>query len=305
MSLLQRGLRSKVRRATPSNLYKASQALLRDDTVLVDWVNRGPVKDNWGDAIAPVLVELLSGKKVVNVRDVVTTGNRPVYTTIGSMLGTVTARNVVVWGSGFVDSSHRMRTTPTEICAVRGPLTRQRLLDTGRSCPDVVGDPALLYPLFYAPPTDKRHRLGVIPHFRDRDLPAVRRLAERDDVLVIDLMSGIHEVADMINSCELIASSSLHGLVAGDGYGIPSIWIRFSDRPFGDGFKFRDYLASVGRQDESDPLFVSDSTSIDEIYSRFRDYELDIDLDAFLYACPFLDADALARNRATPADRSA
>jgi len=297
MSLYPRGLRSKARRASPSNLAKSAQALLDSDTIIVDWVNRGPVKDNWGDAIAPVLAGLLSGRRVVNVRDIVTTGNKPVHTTIGSMLGTVTARNLVVWGSGFVDSSHSLAVTPRQICAVRGPLTRQRLLDSGVECPDVVGDPALLYPLFYRPQVERRYRLGVIPHFRDFELPAAQRMADRDDVLVIDLMAGIHEVADQINQCERIASSSLHGLVAGDGYGIPSIWIRFSDRPYGDGFKFRDYLASVGRQDEPEPLMVTESTSVDQIHDRFTDYQIDIDLEAFLEACPFLDPEALASNR--------
>ncbi len=297
MSLYPRGLRSKVRRMAPRNLVHGARALLDPDTVIVDWVNRGPVKDNWGDAIAPLLVQLLSGKRVVNTRDIVSTGNKPVYTTIGSMLGTVTARNVVVWGSGFVDSSHSMQVRPRRICAVRGPLTRQRLLDSGVDCPDVVGDPALLYPLFHRPAVDVEYRLGIIPHFRDFGLPAAQRLGERDDVLVIDLMAGIEEVADQINRCERIASSSLHGLVAGDGYGIPSIWIRFSDRPFGDGFKFRDYLASVGRSAEPEPLMVTTSTSVDQIHDRFSDYELDIDLDAFLAACPFLDTEALARNR--------
>lgn len=300
MAVYQRGVRSKLRRATPRNLRRTAQAVLGDDAILVDWVNRGPVKDNWGDAIAPHLAHLLSGKDVVNVRDVVTTGRRPVYTTIGSMLGTISARNVVVWGSGFVDSSHTMRVRPREIRAVRGPLSRQRLLDSGLECPDVVGDPALLYPLFYAPEVPARHRLGVIPHFRDRDLPAVRKLAECDGVLVIDVMSGIEEVADQINSCELIASSSLHGLVAGDGYGRPSIWVRLSDRPFGDGFKFRDYLASVGRDWQEDPLLVSEHTSVEEILDRFSDYQIDIDLKAFLAACPFLDADALGRNQVAP-----
>ena len=203
-----------------------------------------------------------------------------------------------MWGSGFVDSSHHMQVRPKRICAVRGPLTLQRLRDDGVDCPDVVGDPALLYPMFYRPDVPKRYRLGVIPHFRDFELPAAQRLGREDGVLVIDLMAGIREVADQINSCEAIASSSLHGLVAGDGYGIPSIWIRFSDRPYGDGFKFRDYLASVGRQDEPEPLMVTESTPLDQILARFSDYELDIDLDAFLQACPFLDQDALRRNRA-------
>lgn len=296
MSLYPRGLRSKVRRAAPKNLIKGARAVLDPDTILVDWVNRGPVKDNWGDAIAPVLAGLLSGKRVVNVRDVVTTGNRPVYTTIGSMLGTISARNVEVWGSGFVDSVSTLRVRPQHIWAVRGPLSRQRILDSGLDCPDVVGDPALLYPRFYRPPATNEFPLGLIPHFRDRDLEAVRRLGEHDDVLVIDLMAGITEVADQINRCERIASSSLHGLVAGDGYGIPSIWVRFSDRPYGDGFKFRDYLASVGRQGEPEPLMVTTSTTLAEIHDRFPDYELDIDLEAFMNACPFMDPAVVTRN---------
>ena len=214
------------------------------------------------------------------------------------MLGTISARNVEVWGSGFVDSGSSLQIRPRRICAVRGPLSRQKILDSGLECPDVVGDPALLYPLFYRPDVPKRYRLGIIPHFRDFELEAASRLGEHDDVLVIDLMAGITEVADQINSCERIASSSLHGLVAGDGYGIPSIWVRFSDRPYGDGFKFRDYLASVGRAGEPEPLMVTTSTSREQIDDRFRDYELDIDLEAFLQACPFLDPTALARNRA-------
>lgn len=297
MPNLPTGLRSKVLRATPANLVQAARALFDDDVLLVDWVNRGPVTKNWGDKIAPTLVDRLSGKQVVNVRDVITTGNKPVYTTIGSMLGTVRARNLVVWGSGFVDTSHSLQVRPRQICAVRGPLTRQRLLDSGVECPDIVGDPALLYSMFYRPQVSKDYRLGVLAHWRDQDLPAVRRLVDNDGTRFIDITAGLEEVADQINSCERVASSSLHGMVAGDGYGVPSMWVRFSDRPYGDGFKFRDYLASVGRSSESDPLMVTVDTSIDEVLERFVDYEIDIDLDAFVQSCPFLDPQVLARNR--------
>lgn len=293
MSWYSHGLRSKARRILPSNLADNVQALRDDDTLIIDWVNRGGAKDNWGDALAPHLVRALSGKKVVNVRDLITTGNRSVYTTIGSMLGTVTARNVEVWGSGFVDSSHLMKVRPKRIHAVRGPLSRQRLLESGVDCPDVVGDPALLWALLYQPKVSVDYRLGIIPHFRDFDIEVAQRLGDNDDVLIIDLKAGIREVADQINRCERIASSSLHGLVCADGYGLPSIWIRFSHRPFGDGFKFRDYLASVGRGSEPEPLMVTESTSLEQIYDMFPDYKVDIDLDSFIRACPFIDQDVL------------
>lgn len=292
MPLHAGGLRARLRRLTPGHLVDAAKAR-SDDALIVDWVHQGLVRENWGDAIAPLLAERLSGKQVFNLRDLSTTWGRPVYTTIGSMLGTIDAENVVVWGSGFVDSTHEMKIEPARICAVRGPLSRQKLRDSGLSCPDVVGDPALLYPYFYRPKVEKRYQLGLVPHFRDVDLPAVKRLGEQDGVLVINVRGGIEQVADQINSCERIASSSLHALVAGDAYGIPSIWIRLSDRPFGDGFKFRDYLASVGRHAEFDSLFVDEDTPLDAVLAQFVDYKVNIDLAAFAAACPFIDVDAV------------
>lgn len=285
---LQRGLRSKARRFTPPRLASAVRALREKDVLFVDWVNRGPVSTNWGDAIAPHLVEELSGRPVVNQRDVLNLAHRPVYTTIGSMLGSVTAQGVTVWGSGFVNSGLSMKAPPRQVCAVRGPLTRSRLLETGIECPEVFGDPALLYPYIYRPPQTREFRLGVIPHFKETEMPSARRFSAEEGVLVIDIRAGITEVADQINRCESIASASLHGLVAGHAYGIPSIWIRFSDRPGGDGFKFRDYLESVGH-DGDDPLVVDSTTTAEEVLARFTFDGPRFNLDRFLSVCPFLD----------------
>lgn len=292
---LKRGVRSQVRKALPSHLAQAARAAVDEDALLVDWVNRGPVRENWGDAIAPLLAGKLSGRRVINQRDILNPRRRAVYTTIGSMLGSVLAHDVTAWGSGFVASGLSMHVHPRQVCAVRGPLTRARLLETGIPCPEVYGDPALLCPMFYRPPRTLRYQLGVIPHFKETSMPAAQRLALEPGVRVIDIRAGIETVADQINQCERIASSSLHGLVAGDGYGIPSIWIRMSDRPGGDGFKFRDYLASVGRTDEA-PLLVTAETPVNQILDRFGDYRVELDLDLFLSTCPFLDRTAVARS---------
>lgn len=288
-------LRSKLRRGLPRNLVSTARGLTTD-ALLVDWVNRGPVKENWGDALAPHLVQQLSGHPAVNARDVVTTGDRPVYTTIGSMLGVVRYRNLVVWGTGFVDPGSSLRVRPREICAVRGPMTRQRVLESGLDCPEVFGDPALLYSRLHPTSVTKEYSLGVIPHFKETKLPAAQRLGRMDGVTIIDIRAGITEVVDQINRCERIASASLHGLVAADGYGIPSAWVLFSDMPYGGGFKFRDYFASVGRDSAVVPLSVDERTSLEEIHDQFTDYLLDIDLDAFLEACPFLDPAPLPGN---------
>lgn len=288
MAFYHRGLRAELSKLSPTNVRDAVAAARSDSTLLVDWVHRGPVKENWGDAVAPVIAGHFSGKRIVNQRDVFNLARRDVYTTIGSMLGSIEGSTVVVWGSGFVDSRATLRCRPKRICAVRGPLSRAKLIEQGVDCPETFGDPALLYPMIYRPEVERTHRLGIIPHFREHDMEVVDRLRRQDDVLVIDIRSGLHRVADDINRCHHIASSSLHGLVAADGYGIPAIWIRFSDRPTGDGFKFRDYLESTGSRTD-DPLFVAPTTTVDQILDRFETPRIDVDIDAFLQSCPFLD----------------
>lgn len=41
-----------------------------------------------------------------------------------------------------------------------------------------------------------------------------------------------------INECESILSSSLHGIICEDTYGIPVAWIKLSDQILGDDFKY-------------------------------------------------------------------
>ena len=98
---------------------------------------------NWGDALNLVLVEHISGRRVVAVQDVYNFRKRPVYSVIGSILGN-TSLPVEVWGSGFIASDRTFQTAPRRIYAVRGPLTRNLVLKQGLSCPAVYGDPALL-----------------------------------------------------------------------------------------------------------------------------------------------------------------
>lgn len=288
----RRGVRSRVLKLRPHSLRASAKVVFDPDSILIDWVHRGPVKENWGDAVAPILVRSLSGRTVVNRRDVlgvaIQRSQKPVHTTIGSMLGGISGSNVVVWGSGFVDSSQTLRVKPTRIHAVRGPLTRERIQSSGIQCPEVFGDPALLFPMLYRPGRTDQYALGIIPHYKERGLPQVVALSKSPGVKIIDICGGITRVADEINQCARIASGSLHGLVLGDAYGIPSIWIKLSDLPYGDGFKFRDYLASVGRGSEQ-PVAVNTGASVHHIMDSFGPYDLRIDIDQLLRTCPFYD----------------
>jgi pyruvyltransferase len=140
--------------------------------------------------------------------------------------------------------------------------------------------------MFYKPSKKKKYKLGIIPHYVDKENVFFNKLKNNPDILIIDIEGGIKKVVDEICSCELIASSSLHGIIVADAYGIPSTWIKFSDNVMGSGFKFRDYFASVGRKDNA-PLTIDKKSTIKKILEGYSDYELDIDLDKLLGACPF------------------
>lgn len=300
MAVYHRGVRTRLRKMSPGRLVQSARASMSDHVIIVDWVNRGRVKENWGDAIAPLLAFRLSGKQPVNNRDIFNPRDRPVFTTIGSMLGVIDAPNVTVWGTGFVDSRASVQRGDLDVRAVRGPMSRQKLIDSGIKCPDVYGDPALLFPLLYRPQAVREYSLGIIPHFKEQSMPAVQQLMHQDDVLIIDIRGGVKHVVDQINRCERIASSSLHGLVAADAYQVPAIWVRFSDRPAGDGFKFRDYLASTGTRG-GEPLFISEEVGVAAIHANFSDEVPQHEIDRFLDACPFLNRDHLRRTGPGPA----
>jgi pyruvyltransferase len=282
--------RSRARKLLPQSLVDTARAATDPDVILLDWVDTGPVRENWGDAIAPMIVERLSGRPVVNRRGVVNLRHRPVHTGIGSMLGYVDVDHLVVWGSGIVESGATPPARRIDAHAVRGPATRDILVRAGHDCPELFGDPALLFPRLYQPrQSGDRSLLGIIPHFRDHDLPAVQTLAGQPGVRIIDIRSGIERVVDEMAACDHIASSSLHGLVAADGYGIPAIWITMSDRPFGGGFKFRDYLATTTGRPGA-PVAVDASTTAADLIGEMPTSVGLPDVERFLEACPFLDA---------------
>ncbi|MDW5549209.1 polysaccharide pyruvyl transferase family protein [Methanosarcina sp.] len=245
------------------------------------------VENNWGDALNPILIESMTGRIPVLSTEVLNINENNVYCVIGSTLGMPSEKNLVVWGSGFMSSNSQFKVEPKKICAVRGPRTREVILKTGIYCPEIYGDPAMLYPCFYKPKIKKKYKLGVIPHYIDQNNPLLNIFNNESSVLIIDIRSGIKKVVDDICSCEIVASSSLHGLIAADSYSVPSIWIEFSKNVSGDGFKFYDYFESVGRENEA-PLIIVKSTTIKEIIDSHKDYKLELDLDKLIDSCPFI-----------------
>ena len=195
---------------------------------------------NFGDWIGPYLVGQITGRPVVN------TGSSPgVLITAGSILNWATA-GAVVWGAGLANLTDEVDPR-AEIHAVRGPLTREIALKCGAECPEVYGDPALLLPRFIPKPDGKLYDIGIVPHYKD--YPVVSRFFSRKHrVQVIDVLRPVPDVVADIAASSVIWSSSLHGLIVADAYGIWNRWVTFSDSVLGDGTKFHDHFLATGRE---------------------------------------------------------
>lgn len=205
---------------------------------------------NWGDDINKFLIEKMSGKKVIPYHCSLLPQKH--YICIGSVLQWYSNKLSVIWGGGMLEPCRL--TIPNKILAVRGPLSRQVLLNNGINCPEVYGDPAILLPLFYSPQKKKQYDVGVICHIKDNDNMELQTLRLRTDVKFIDIKKygKWQTFIDEIVSCRCVISSSLHGIIISDAYSIPNQWCRFSDYvPEADGFKFNDYYLSVGKRPNS------------------------------------------------------
>jgi len=208
------------------------------------------------------------------------------YTIAGSNLGN-TNENVIVWGSGIKFREQFIK-KPKKVLAVRGPITRQRLLELDIACPEIYGDPALLLPEIYKSKVIKEYELGIIPHFVDFK-EVKKNLSKISDILIINVLKPIEEVIDNICKCRRTISSSLHGLIVSHAYNIPSLWVEFSKSLSGDNCKFIDYFLSVDIKPYDPINLIENEFDYSYIINQFnRDYQFPrIDLTAFKKSSPF------------------
>lgn len=206
------------------------------------WWNARP---NFGDALAPLLLERFADIPKVEWG----TPCQASVITVGSILEQVPLMfDGYVLGTGklYEDSRVYLYAHQTKVLALRGPLSARfygsetAIGDPGLLADELLNNGVLGYP-------ERTYDLGILPHWRDSKLKLDKRFQGKWSVLTIDPSSPPLEVVRAIGQCKKIVTSSLHGLIVADAFGIPR---RFEYTPAldreGGRFKFRDYHQSIG-----------------------------------------------------------
>lgn len=155
-----------------------------------------------------------------------------------------------VWGTGLMyqygETMHRP-VRPLLIHALRGELTRRqmsRFIGSDVSC--ALADPGLLSP-YLVPAGEKKWDFGIVAHYVDAGLPVFEEMAAYfPNSLTIDVSQSPEVVLKQISQCRAVFSTSLHGIIVADAYGVPSGWCVSSDKILGNNYKYHDYFSAFG-----------------------------------------------------------
>ena len=200
---------------------------------------------NFGDFLSRPVVSLMLARHGLTLDD--ETREPRQLLAIGSILH-FACDNAVIWGSGVNGKipPDRYRFSALDVRAVRGPLTRHFLVGRGIAVPEIFGDPALLLPYLMPGRFFPSHMEGpaFVPNLNDMPvLPSLRL----DGIPVIAPTQSWNSCVAAILRRSLVLSSSLHGIVIAEAYGIPARYVRVSERE--SLFKYRDYYAGTGREE--------------------------------------------------------
>ena len=193
---------------------------------------------NWGDQLNKLLFKILTNEDITYSHAYENIQQQH-YIGIGSILEYAEEQSII-WGTGFITKS-TIPTKPLKIHAVRGKKTRDVFIKNNIDCPEVYGDPSIVFSLFYKPKINKTHKIGIIKHHFDKNNYEGYIINEDPS------LNSPYCYIDAICNCEKIMSSSLHGLIIADIYGIPSEQIKIGL----DQFKFEDYYSA---KEEADPI---------------------------------------------------
>ena len=198
---------------------------------------------NFGDGLAPLLMDHFGDADLEwsCVREASAV-------TIGSVLEHIPPQwSGYICGAGRLKEHSWLNLSHATILALRGPLSARGIKGNF-----ALGDPGLLADELVGP-QEKQWDIGIVPHWKDKELAPrfiqmFRKFGSRPAIHVINPRDEPLKVVAEIGACLRIVSSSLHGMITADAFGIPrrvEIFPGLLNVTEGGDFKFRDYSAAI------------------------------------------------------------
>lgn len=195
---------------------------------------------NWGDDMNPWLFSHIVGKEPVRS----SCRMYPKLLLAGSILSDAGPKDEC-WGTGFISVPQDRFKSFAKVHAVRGRLTAEILGAAEMDVPSVYGDPGLLVSRFIEFPLEKRFKVSVVPHYCDIHDATVFCREHGFNLIPVDI--GIEDFMQRVSGSERVVSSSLHGIICAESFGVEAHWVKFTDLIIGGDFKFFDYISGTGR----------------------------------------------------------
>jgi hypothetical protein len=186
----------------------------------------------------------------------------------GSILHTkYIKKNTKIWGVGFHDynqTTYIKNLNPNNFYAIRGKLSLNQL---NFQISDItLGDPGLLLSRFFIPTSKKKYDFCIISHFVDYNT-LKQRFGKKYFIIRMNT-NNIEEVANSINKCNFIFSSSLHGIIFSHSLGIPAVHLENKILTSQDNFKFKDYYSILNIPYIKEDLKKNDFNDIIKKYQK-------------------------------------
>lgn len=202
--------------------------------------------DNLGDSLSYVVYHWMLARKNL------TPESKAKKTCHLMGIGSIVAEkqfDSVIWGSGIhtLAKLYKLfkwrKVVKYDIRALRGPITQTMMLKSGYDCTDIVyGDPAVLMPKIYMPESSpKKYDVSVINHFSIQ--------SEQEGTLhQINIQTKDYRYfIDEIVASKFVISSSLHGIILAESYGVPAIFLNEQGKMYPEIIKYFDWYLSTGR----------------------------------------------------------
>ena len=113
-----------------------------------------------------------------------------------------------------------------------------------KRCPEIYGDPAILMPfVFYPQNIKKKYDVSLVLHHAINDFS----IPNHEKINLISIITKDYEsfITQILES-KLIISSSLHGIILAETYGVPAVLLLHEENTT---FKYEDWYYSTGRYD--------------------------------------------------------